>query len=394
MAHDDQLWRIALAEIEAGRRVAVCTVIGSHGSTPRELGARMLMGEGGLLAGTVGGGCGEADVAATARKLLAGHGRGGVVEVDLSGDFEQTAIQACGGTMEVSVELVGSAQVELIRALARAETLREPVRLLARLPGEGGVFGEWHVVGHQSPPKSSSLIGASTRGDSDVPAPLDKLRDAGIARSGGMPDGGQAPVNVPAAIEGAVTSESPVLARDGDTLWFASTIGTREEIVIVGSGHVAQPLAKMASYLGYRVVVVDDRPEYTTRTRFPEASEVLVGDHASSLARLTLGAHSHVVIITRGHQHDESSLRESLQHSPAYVGMIGSKRRAIGTIKRLRESGFDGEKLARVHTPIGLDIGAQTPEEIALAVMAEIVCLRRGGSGRPLRDLRPGPKVE
>lgn len=349
MAHEDQLWRIAERELAAGRPVVVCTVVASHGSTPRELGARMLMGGGGLLAGTVGGGCGEADVAAVSRKLLAGHGSPGVVEVDLSGDFEQNAIQACGGTMDVSVELLGSGKLELVAKLARAEADRTAVRLASQVSHAPGESGSWHV-----------------------------------ARAGETVE------NLPEPVAAVMASEAPKLVRCGQELWFVSTVGTREEIVIVGSGHVAQPLARMASYLGYRVVVVDDRPEYTTRERFPEASEVLVGAHAECLSRLKLDAHSHIVIITRGHQHDESSLRESLKQSPAYVGMIGSKRRAIGTLKRLGESGFDSGKLAAVHTPIGLDIGAQTPEEIALAVMAEIVCMRRGATGRPLRDLRPG----
>lgn len=349
MAHEDQLWQMAERELAAGRSAVVCTVIASHGSTPRELGARMLMGAGGLLAGTVGGGCGEADVAAVARKILAGHGAGGVVEVDLSGDFEQQAIQACGGTMEVSVELLDAEKLAMVAKLARAEADRTAVRLASRVSHTPGVSGSWHVAG-----------------------------------------AGETVPDLPEAVAAALASEAAKLVRVGQDLWFVSTVGTREEIVIVGSGHVAQPLARMAAFLGYRVVVVDDRPEYTTHERFPEASAVMVGPHAESLSRLKLDGHSHVVIITRGHQHDESSLREALKQSPAYVGMIGSKRRAIGTLKRLGESGFEPSRLAAVHTPIGLDIGAQTPEEIALAVMAEIVCMRRGATGRPLRDLRPG----
>ena len=306
----------------------------------------MLVGETGLLAGTVGGGCGEADVAVLARKVLAGHSAGGIVEVDLSGDFDQTAKQACGGTMDVLVERVGPELLQASEALAQSEEKR------------GGLWLAQPINSTQSSSNWRVLI----------------VED------------------LPEAAKAAAQAGSDCVTYSANGLeWFAQAIGTGEQVIIVGSGHVAHPLARLAMLLGWRVTIVDDRPGYATAARFPGA-EVHVGQHPEVLATLKPNRHCHVVIITRGHEHDEASLRETLGHSPAYVGMIGSKRRAIGTLKRLSDEGFSAELLDRVHTPIGLDIGAQTPEEIALAILAEIVARRRGGSGRPLMEIRPRPR--
>lgn len=160
------------------------------------------------------------------------------------------------------------------------------------------------------------------------------------------------------------------------------------ELVIVGAGHVAQPLALVGSMLDFRVTVLDDRPEYATRDRFPGADRVLVADFANPLAGIEVGRRTSVVLVTRGHRHDYDCLRElaRLDAEPRYVGMIGSRRRVRAAFEQLAAEGVPAEWLARVHAPLGLDIGAETPAEIAVAVAAEIVLAARGGSGRPLSE--------
>lgn len=159
-------------------------------------------------------------------------------------------------------------------------------------------------------------------------------------------------------------------------------------LVIVGAGHVARPLCRIGAMLGFRVTVLDDRPEFATRERFPEAEEVRAADFADPFAGVRLEGDSYLVLVTRGHKYDFEALRDVLRRPalPAYVGMIGSRRRTRAALEQLARDGIDVERLEAVHAPVGLDLGGETPEEIAVAVAAELVMARRGGSGVPLRD--------
>lgn len=160
------------------------------------------------------------------------------------------------------------------------------------------------------------------------------------------------------------------------------------ELVIVGAGHIARPLCRVGAMLGFRVRVLDDRPEFATRERFPEAEEVRRADFSDPFRGVPVGPGTHLVLVTRGHKYDFEALRDVLlrPEQPGYVGMVGSRRRVRAALELLAREGIPLERLRAVHAPIGLDIGAETPEEIALAIAAEIVCVRRGGTGAPLRD--------
>lgn len=160
------------------------------------------------------------------------------------------------------------------------------------------------------------------------------------------------------------------------------------ELVVVGAGHIARPLATLGSILGCRVFVLDDRPEFATRERFPEAERVVEVDFDDPFADVPVRRHSHLVLVTRGHKYDYQCLRRVLNADPlpAYIGMIGSRRRVRATYAQLMEEGIPWERIAEVRAPVGLDLGAETPGEIAVAVAAEIVGMWRGGTGRPLRE--------
>jgi xanthine dehydrogenase accessory factor len=174
----------------------------------------------------------------------------------------------------------------------------------------------------------------------------------------------------------------------------------RPELVVVGAGHVARPLCTLGSLLGLRVSVLDDRPDFATRERFPEADEVADVDFADPFRDRPFHPWTHLVLVTRGHRYDYECLRKVLTggDEPGFIGMIGSRRRVRATFQALLEEGVPRERLGRVHSPIGLDLGAETPEEIAVSVAAELVHHWRGGSGRPLREVAsvlerflPGP---
>lgn len=160
------------------------------------------------------------------------------------------------------------------------------------------------------------------------------------------------------------------------------------ELVIVGAGHIARPLCRVGAMLGFRVRVLDDRPEFATRERFPEAEEVRRADFSDPFRGVPLGPESHLVLVTRGHKYDFEALRDVLLGPalPAYVGMVGSRRRVRAALEQLAREGVSRERLRRVYAPVGLDVGAETPEEIAVSIAAEIVRVRRGGTGVSLRD--------
>ena len=179
------------------------------------------------------------------------------------------------------------------------------------------------------------------------------------------------------------------LSGEGDASVYLELHHPPAEMVIVGAGHLAQPLCTLGSLLGLTVRVLDDRPEFATRERFPEAHEVRRVDFQDPFAEVRLHPWSHVLLVTRGHRYDFECLRKVLQHEPlpGYVGMIGSRRRVRATFESLLNEGFSREVLGQVRAPIGLDLGAETPAEIAVAVAAEIVLTWRGGTGRPLSKL-------
>jgi xanthine dehydrogenase accessory factor len=157
------------------------------------------------------------------------------------------------------------------------------------------------------------------------------------------------------------------------------------KLIVVGAGHIAVPLVKLAKVLDFYVVVIDDRLLYANRERFPDADEVLVGDMAQTLKEMAITPSCYIVLITRGHAYDEPCLRVIVGSDAKYIGMIGSRRRIKACFQRFRdEEKISEELLERVYAPIGLDIGTETPAEIALAILAEVVKVRRGGGAASL----------
>ena len=171
-------------------------------------------------------------------------------------------------------------------------------------------------------------------------------------------------------------------------------IEAEPRLVIAGAGHVGAALARLAALLGYRVTLIDDRAEFVARDLFAAKSEqgielTMAENWPDAVcAAIAKGRGVSVAIVTRGHKEDEECLRAALAGDPDYIGMIGSKRRTTIVLDKLREEGADEERLRSVHAPIGLDLGAVSPEEVALAILAEIVAARLGGSGVPLSQRR------
>lgn len=358
-----------LAELAASeRRVAVATVVRAYGSTPREVGAKMIVLENGDLFGTVGGGCGEAEVWQEARRVLR-DGRPASVHVDLTEDPDKGGDAVCGGKMDVFVDLWERADLERVPALIDLMDRGVGVSLATVLsevapcaPGTRVVIAENAIV-------QGSL------GDAALDEALRQAAQEGRrSQIAALPLHGDAPARVPA----------PRHPAPDAVQIFLEVLERPPVLVVAGAGHCALPLSRMGKMLGFHVVILDDRPECATRERFPDADEILLGDLEAEVERIPMDPRTHVVLVTRGHRLDEAILRRVVREPLGYVGMIGSQRRVRAVFRDMERDGFEREVLAKVRSPIGLDIGAETPEEIAVCILAEIIMARKGGTGRPL----------
>ncbi|MFN7949645.1 MAG: XdhC family protein [Blastocatellia bacterium] len=182
----------------------------------------------------------------------------------------------------------------------------------------------------------------------------------------------------------AAHDQLSVIGRTGEVRLLFEISRPVPELIVCGGGHVGQAVARAGRLLDFRVTVIDDRADFAARDKFPDPQiRLIAADFTEALRSLKITPASHVVIVTRGHKHDELCLREVVDKPARYIGMIGSRRRTATIRAMLLRDGTPPEQIERVRAPIGLDIGAQTPEEIALAILSEIILVRRGGTGRP-----------
>ncbi|MEX2582484.1 MAG: XdhC/CoxI family protein [Gemmatimonadota bacterium] len=182
---------------------------------------------------------------------------------------------------------------------------------------------------------------------------------------------------------------APFEVRDARVSVFLEPHYPPDELVIVGAGHIARPLCRVGAMLGYEVTVLDDRPGFATRERFPDAERVIKANFSDPFRDVPLGRGTHLILVTRGHKYDYDALLDVLLRGVdlAYIGMVGSQRRVRAALEQLvKEEGIPRERLESVYAPIGLDIGAETPEEIAISIVGELIRIRRGGTGTSLRD--------
>ena len=178
----------------------------------------------------------------------------------------------------------------------------------------------------------------------------------------------------------------PVSRRATDSISvYYEPLALPDRLIIVGAGHIAIPICQIASILDFQVTVVDDRSDYASAERFPQAVEVVAADFASALSQLTIDSQTYIILVTRAHAFDELALRQIAASNARYIGMIGSRRRVLIVCQNLVASGVSPDVLHKVYAPIGLDLGAETVEEIALACVAEVIKVKRGGCARSLR---------
>lgn len=347
-------------------KVAMATLVDTRGTTPRKEGAKMWVGEGGRILGSVTiGGCVDAQVMAEAEEVL-GADAAHLLEMTL-GDEEAWEIGlSCGGTIEVFVELV-----------ALGERPSGVLPLYERLRAHLEQGGRGALVTRLDPPAAGAKLLALDDGRTEGRLGEPVLEEAAVARARELLDRG--------------VSRTVAVTLGARTLrLFVEVYAPPPTLLVVGAGHVAMPLTELARTLGYRTVVVDGRPRLATRERFPHADEVLIGIPSELVRTVPLTPTTAVVLVAHDYKYDLPVLRHVLAAPVGYVGMLGSRRRGEAILKFLREDGLPEETLQRIRVPIGLDLGSESAPEIALAILAEILAARRGGSGRSLREVKGG----
>ena len=364
------LWERAEEILADGKPFVLATIIRTRGSVPREVGAKMVVPPDGQPFGTIGGGCGEGEVLRRAYPILDEPATSEtapprIVQVDLTGDFDQDEIQVCGGVMDVALDRwQPDAHRDLVHTLAEATRAQRPAALVTALD---------QVDGLRPGTKSCLAVDGGAAGLTPaVPISEETLEAFSESLSSGKPQ-------LYAVAPHGGAHEDAVARKENWPRVFVDVQTGVQTLLIVGAGHIAQPLCRLGAQLGFHTVVVDDRWAFANRERFPDAADVRVGPFEEVLNSLPIDPRTYVVVVTRGHVWDEASVKAVLPKNPAYVGMIGSRRRSKRTLERLVEQGFRAADVARVHTPLGLDIGAETPAEIAVAIAAEIVRARRRG---------------
>ena len=384
-----EIFEELIHDLERGEPVAMATIVKRKGSVPREVGAKMLVHRGGRISGTVGGGCGEAEVWRSALNVIDTL-RPNTVQVDLTEEIAMESQGVCGGTFDVFIQpwhnsdsvlpdQSGEQQTPAHEQLTMRDSALAIVKALA---GEQAIAlvtliaagGSWRpcIGQHLLVYEQGKTMGTFTlSGDSSCTAAMSSTIQQAARR---------------AIDDGKPYIEKIIGPEDAWAELFIEPFTPRPVLLIAGAGHIAAPLAAIASLMNYSVAVTDDRASFANRDRFPSAQQVLVGDIELTLKKYVITPRTYIVLVTRAHAHDVQGLRAIIDSPAAYIGMIGSQRRIWAVFKLLHDEGISAEKLARVHAPIGIDLGGSTPDEIALSIMAEITLLRRGGSGIVLSE--------
>ncbi len=343
----------------AGQPVGLATVTNTWSSAPRQPGAAMAVGPDGTVAGSVSGGCVEGAVYELCREVAEG-GPARTVRFGVSDDDAFEVGLTCGGVIELLIERVDPSTLPFLPQLASAIAADQPVALLSRLPADGGEVRHL-LLGMDS--RTGSLGG-------------DRVDDAAADDGLGLLAAGRT----------GVLHYGPDGERRGEGLAvLVASFAPPARMLVFGATDHAAATAGIGSFLGFRVTVCDARPVFATARRFASADEVVVDwPHRYLSAEAAAGridGRTVLCVLTHDPKFDVPVLEVALRLPVAYVGAMGSRRTHDDRLKRLQETGLTAVELARLSSPVGLDLGARTPEETAVSIAAEIVALRWGGTG-------------
>jgi len=399
----EQFFEEIVARLDAKQPFALATVVHTAGSTPQKAGARAIFLPDGRVLGTLGGGCMEAEARRRALELIRTggfntetrrHGEGDdsgvgshsppplLLDLHLDDDFGWDDGLICGGSAQILIQSMSSADLPVGEALATA----------GEAPGAGPTPDPQPLT---PPPHSAYAAALALKAERRrgmlalvvaAPSPSDVGRALLVPEEG--PSVGA--LEDAALADQVVTTARRLLAEGGEApkrvtvadpqaALFLEPILPRPVLLIMGAGHIGTALTHYAARIGFQVVVVDDRASFANRERLPDAAQVLVDSVVEVARRWPKTPETYVVLVTRGHRNDAVALREFIGTSCGYVGMIGSRRKVLTIYEEFLAEGIaTPEQLAQIHAPIGLDIGALSVDEIAVSIAAELIAVRRG----------------
>ena len=345
--------------LEKDEQLVMATVIRTKGSTPQKPGAKLLVRKDGTGVGTLGGGCVEGDIWYAASQLMRRGGDAQYREYELNEDLAAEDGLVCGGTMFFLIDPVYRPEqyLDVAKEIDAAYEGGPSVALASLIRSANGL----------------GSIGSKLfiREDGSTEGSLGDLRldrDA-VNRARNLM---------------AMGRNDYVITEEG-VEYFIEAYTTPPQLVICGGGHVSRALASHAKPLGFRLFITDDREEFANTQRFPEADMVVAKKPEDALKELPINANTFIVVATRGHRFDNVALAAAADTPARYVGLMGSKRKTILIYEDLVRMGLDEERLREIRSPIGLDIHARTPEEIAISIMGEILMFRLGGTGQEMK---------
>jgi xanthine dehydrogenase accessory factor len=347
---------------ESGETFGLATVVRTYSSAPREPGAAMAVSAAGDAIGSVSGGCVEGavyelatEVSATGKPVLQRYG--------ISDDDAFAVGLTCGGIIDIFVEPASKERYADLGDIAGAVRDGIPVAVATIIEGPGDA-GARRIIWEDG--RATGTLGAGERLDQAVDDDTRGMLAQGLT---------------------AVRRYGPDGERRRDELAvFVQSFAPAPRMLVFGAIDFAAAVARAGKFLGYRVTVCDARPVFATRSRFPDADEVVTDWPHRYLSATSTDARTVICVLTHDPKFDVPLLEVALRRPAAYIGAMGSRRTHDDRLARLREIGMTEAELARLRSPIGLDLGARTPEETAIAIAAELIQLRWGGSGRPLTD--------
>ncbi len=357
----DKIYFEALKSLEKGHACVLVTILRRKGSVPRDEGAHLLLRHDGSTVGTIGGGGLEAESLKRARELL-GSETGYLQSFSLV-EGDDPSDMVCGGNVTVLLESLSPTEIPVYQFVSQTVSRHIPCCLVRLFHGSLSDVGEL-----KKGPRGAIHVDGSAVFSTLLDTSLKERLKAWARTYLGEPS---------RVMHTLGTDELGLSPQDEWTLFVFETLQVFPRLVIFGGGHLSQALCKMAALCLYRVTVADDREEFASPERFPDADRVLcIPNYANLSSLIHLAPHTFAVIATRGHRYDEEVLAQIIRQDLAYIGMVGSRHKNAIVLERLRERGVPPAALERLHAPIGLSIGSETPEEIAVSILGELILTR------------------
>jgi xanthine dehydrogenase accessory factor len=356
--HMESVYKEIVKCLDRGEKLALATIINRVGSAPREAGAKYLVKKDGTSVGSIGGGCVEAEVWQEAQKSMEREERK-VLHFDLTSEQLAEGGLICGGNIDVFLEPLKEDSSKIYHEVlkTRQEGSEGILATVVSIEGTPLLREDLKAFYKRSGEKIGSLLG-SQKLDERISKEMERLLRMKRLE--------------------IMTLSSSEAAYPGQGLEILlEPIFSEPTVYIFGAGHISQQLVPLVKKVHFKVVVIDDREMFANKELFPDADEVIVTEFEKAFEHLTIDQASYIIIVTRGHLYDGLILSKAVNTDACYIGMIGSRKKIQTLYKNLSRGGIPGGLLKRVHAPIGLDIGSETPEEIAVSIVAQLIHERR-----------------